>query len=280
MYKILRKKEFSPGIYAMDIEAPRVAKKALAGQFILLRVDEYGERIPLTIADYDRARGSVCIVFQVVGATTTLLAAKNEGEDIIDFVGPLGHPSEIQKLPGTMVVVGGGIGIAPIYPIARAMHEAGNKVIAIMGAKSKDILIMEEEMEKVVDEVLVTTDDGSYGRKGFVTNAVQDLVERGENIAQVTAIGPCIMMKSVADVTRALGIKTIVSLNPIMIDGTGMCGGCCVTVGTEAKFACVDGPEFDGHLVDFKGRMSRQCMYREMEEEGRAHLCRIGLGAK
>lgn len=280
MYKILRKKEFSPGIYAMDIEAPRVAKKALAGQFILLRVDEYGERIPLTIADYDRARGSVCIVFQVVGATTTLLAAKNEGEDIIDFVGPLGHPSEIQKLPGTMVVVGGGIGIAPIYPIARAMHEAGNKVIAIMGAKSKDILIMEEEMEKVVDEVLVTTDDGSYGRKGFVTNAVQDLVERGENIAQVTAIGPCIMMKSVADVTRALGIKTIVSLNPIMIDGTGMCGGCRVTVGTEAKFACVDGPEFDGHLVDFKGLMSRQCMYREMEEKGRAHLCRIGLGAK
>ena len=200
------------------------------------------------------------------------------GDCLLDFVGPLGRPSEIQKLDGTMVVVGGGIGVAPTYPIARAMKEAGNKVIAIMGAKTKDILIMEDEMKAVTDEVLVTTDDGSYGIKGFVTNAVQALVDRGEKIAQITAIGPVIMMKSVADATRDLGIHTVVSLNPIMVDGTGMCGGCRVTVGDETKFACVDGPEFDGHLVDFKGLMSRQRMYRDLEAEEKDHVCRIGLG--
>ncbi|WP_294149556.1 sulfide/dihydroorotate dehydrogenase-like FAD/NAD-binding protein [uncultured Selenomonas sp.] len=278
MFKILKKEELSPNVYAMEIDAPRVAKKAEPGQFIVLRVDEKGERIPLTIANFDRETGRILIVFQVIGASTMELAALNEGDSVLDFVGPLGRPSEIAKLDGTMVVVGGGIGVAPTFPIARAMKEAGNKVIAIMGAKTKDILIMEDEMKEVTDEIVVTTDDGSRGIKGFVTNAVQALVDRGEKIAQITAIGPVIMMKSVADATRDLGIKTVVSLNPIMVDGTGMCGGCRVTVGDETKFACVDGPEFDGHLVDFKGLMSRQRMYRDLEAEEKDHVCKIGLG--
>ena len=278
MFKILKKEELSPNVYAMEIDAPRVAKKAEPGQFIVLRVNEEGERIPLTIANFDRETGRILIVFQVIGASTMELAALNEGDDILDFVGPLGRPSEIGKLDGTMVVVGGGIGVAPTFPIARAMKEAGNKVIAIMGAKTKDILIMEDEMKEVTDEIVVTTDDGSRGIKGFVTNAVQALVDRGEKIAQITAIGPVIMMKSVADATRNLGIKTVVSLNPIMVDGTGMCGGCRVTVGDETKFACVDGPEFDGHLVDFKGLMNRQRMYRDLEAEEKDHVCKIGLG--
>ena len=278
MFKILKKEELSPNVYAMEIDAPRVAKKAEPGQFIVLRVNETGERIPLTIANFDRETGRILIVFQVIGASTMELAALAEGDDILDFVGPLGRPSEIAKLDGTMVVVGGGIGVAPTFPIARAMKEAGNKVIAIMGAKTKDILVMEDEMKEVTDEIVVTTDDGSRGIKGFVTNAVQALVDRGEKIAQITAIGPVIMMKSVADATRNLGIKTVVSLNPIMVDGTGMCGGCRVTVGDETKFACVDGPEFDGHLVDFKGLMSRQRMYRDMEAEEKDHVCKIGLG--
>jgi len=276
MFKILKKEEWSPSVFAMEIEAPRVARKAKAGQFIVLRVDEEGERIPLTIADFNRETGAVLIVFQVIGASTMKLAALEAGDAIVDFVGPLGQPSEIEKF-GTVVVVGGGIGVAPTYPIARAMKEAGNKVIAIMGAKTKDILIMEEEMKAVTDEVVVTTDDGSYGMKGFVTNAVQALVDRGEKIDQITAIGPVIMMKSVADATRDLGIRTIVSLNPIMVDGTGMCGGCRVQVGDETKFACVDGPEFDGHLVDFKGLMSRQRMYRDLESQEKDHVCNIGL---
>ena len=278
MFKILTKEELSPNVFSMDIDAPRIAKKAQAGQFIVLRVDEKGERIPLTIANFDRQQGTVNIVFQVIGASTMELAALNAGDSIVDFVGPLGRPSEIKKFDGTVVVVGGGIGVAPTFPIARAMHEAGNKVIAIMGAKSKDILIMEKEMSEVVDEILVTTDDGSRGIKGFVTYAVDKLVKRGEKIAQITAIGPVIMMKSVADATKPLNIPTVVSLNPIMVDGTGMCGGCRVTVGDETKFACVDGPEFDGHLVDFKGLMSRQRMYRDLETVEKDHVCNIGLG--
>ena len=280
MFKILKKEELSPNVFSMDIDAPRVAKKAQAGQFIVLRVDEKGERIPLTIANFNRESGVVNIVFQVIGASTMALAAVEEGESIVDFVGPLGQPSEIEKFDGTVVVVGGGIGVAPTFPIARAMKEAGNKVIAIMGAKTKDILIMEDEMKEVTDEILITTDDGSRGIKGFVTYAVQELVERGEKIAQITAIGPVIMMKSVADCTRELGIHTVVSLNPIMVDGTGMCGGCRVQVGDETKFACVDGPEFDGHLVDFKALMSRQRMYRDLEAEETEHICNIGLGRK
>ena len=241
MFKILSKEELSPNVFAMDIEAPRVAKKAQAGQFIVLRVDEKGERIPLTIANFNRDTGVVNIVFQVIGASTMALAALNAGDSLLDFVGPLGKPSKIKKFNGTVVVVGGGIGVAPTFPIARAMKEAGNKVIAIMGAKTKDILIMEAEMQAVTDEIMITTDDGSRGIKGFVTYAVEELYKRGENIAQVTAIGPVIMMKSVADVTRKLAIPTVVSLNPIMVDGTGMCGGCRVTVGEEPKFSCVDG---------------------------------------
>ena len=278
MYRILKKQELSPGILEYDIEAPRVAKKALPGQFIVLRVNEEGERVPLTIADFDREKGIVTILFQVVGASTELLASLQEGDSILDFVGPLGQPSELSNHMGTVVFVGGGIGVAPVYPIARAAHELGNKVISILGAKTKDILIFEERMRAISDEVLITTDDGSYGIKGFVTNAIEELIKRGEKIDQVTAIGPGIMMKSVAEATRPYGIKTIVSLNPIMVDGTGMCGGCRVQVGEETKFACVDGPEFDGHLVDFHGLMARGRMYRTQEAKEKDHICNIGLG--
>ena len=278
MYRILKKQALSPGILEYDIEAPRVAKKALPGQFIVLRVNEEGERVPLTIADFDRERGIVTILFQVVGASTDLLASLKEGDSILDFVGPLGQPSELSDHMGTVVFVGGGIGVAPVYPIARAAHELGNKVISILGAKTKDILIFEDRMRAISDEVLITTDDGSYGIKGFVTNAIEELVKRGEKIDQVTAIGPGVMMKSVAEATRPYGIKTIVSLNPIMVDGTGMCGGCRVQVGEEMKFACVDGPEFDGHLVDFQGLMARGRMYRTQEAKEKDHICNIGLG--
>ena len=278
MYRILKKQELSPGILEYDIEAPRVAKKALPGQFIVLRVNEEGERVPLTIADFDREKGIVTILFQVVGASTELLASLQEGDSILDFVGPLGQPSELSDHMGTVVFVGGGIGVAPVYPIARAAHELGNKVISILGAKTKDILIFEERMRAISDEVLITTDDGSYGIKGFVTNAIEELIKRGEKIDQVTAIGPGVMMKSVAEATRPYGIKTIVSLNPIMVDGTGMCGGCRVQVGEETKFACVDGPEFDGHLVDFRGLMARGRMYRTQEAKEKDHICNIGLG--
>lgn len=278
MFKIVYKEELSPGIFHMDIEAPRVAKKARAGQFIVLRVNEEGERIPLTIADFDVEKGTITLIFQVLGASTMQLSALKEGESIVDFAGPLGQPSEISGDMGTIVCIGGGIGVAPVYPIARAMHEAGNKVISIMGAKTKDILIFEDKMRAISDEVIVATDDGSYGVKGFVTTALQQLVDRGEKINQVTAIGPGIMMKSVCDATRPLGIKTIVSLNPVMVDGTGMCGGCRVQVGDEMKFACVDGPEFDGHLVDFNNLMSRGRMFREQETVAKDHVCNIGLG--
>ena len=278
MYRILKKQELSPGILEYDIEAPRVAKKALPGQFIVLRVNEEGERVPLTIADFDREKGIVTILFQVVGASTELLASLKEGDSILDFVGPLGQPSELSDHMGTVVFVGGGIGVAPVYPIARAAHELGNKVISILGAKTKDILIFEERMRAISDEVLITTDDGSYGIKGFVTNAIEELIKRGEKIDQVTAIGPGVMMKSVAEATRPYGIKTVVSLNPIMVDGTGMCGGCRVQVGEETKFACVDGPEFDGHLVDFRGLMARGRMYRTQEAKEKDHICNIGLG--
>ena len=223
MFKILKKQELSPGIFHYDIEAPRVAKKAQAGQFIVLRVDEDGERIPLTIADFDREAGTITLIFQVVGASTKMLAAKNEGDSIVDFAGPLGQPSEIHENMGTIVCIGGGIGVAPVYPIARAMHEAGNKVISIMGAKTKDILIFEDKMRAISDEVLIATDDGSYGVKGFVTTALQQLVDRGEKIDQVTAIGPGVMMRSVVEATRPLGIKTIVSLNPVMVSWSFSC---------------------------------------------------------
>ena len=276
--KILKKEMLSPDVFRFDVEAPRIAKKTQPGQFIILRVNEEGERIPLTVADFDRERGIITIIFQVVGASTELLAALEEGDEILDFVGPLGQKSEIEPGLGTVVCIGGGIGVAPIYPIARGMHEAGNKVISIIGARSKELLIMEKELRAASDETIVTTDDGSYGIEGFVTAALEQLVDYGEKIDLVYAIGPVVMMKSVADATRPLGIKTIVSLNPIMVDGTGMCGGCRVQIGSETKFACVDGPEFDGHLVDFEGLRERQDMYRDQEAEGKDHICRIGLG--
>ena len=278
MFTILEKEQLSPGVFRFVIEAPRVARKAKPGQFIIVRVNEQGERIPLTIADFDRAEGTITIIFQVMGASTQLLSELDAGEAVLDFVGPLGKPSDVAEGIGTVVCIGGGIGVAPVHPIARAMKEAGNKVISIMGARSKDILIMEKEMQAASDEVIITTDDGSYGIKGFVTTALQSLVERGEKIDRVYAIGPVVMMLSVVNATRPLGLKTIVSLNPIMVDGTGMCGGCRVQVGDEVKFACVDGPEFDGHLVDFAGLRSRQGMYRSQEAEAKDHICRIGLG--
>ncbi len=276
--KVLRKELLSEGVYRFDVDAPRLAKKTQPGQFIILRVNEEGERIPLTVADFDREKGVITIIFQVVGASTELLASLKEGDEILDFVGPLGKKSEIEPGLGTVVCIGGGIGVAPIHPIARGLHEAGNKVISILGARSKDLIIMEKEMRAASDEVIVTTDDGSYGIEGFVTAALEQLVDYGEKIDLVYAIGPVVMMKSVADATRPMGIKTIVSLNPIMVDGTGMCGGCRVQVGNETKFACVDGPEFDAHLVDFIGLRERQDMYRDQEAEGKDHICRIGLG--
>lgn len=278
MFKVLYKQELSPGIFDMDIEAPRVAKKAKAGQFIVLRVNEEGERIPLTIADNDPGTGAIKLIFQVVGASTMQLAAKEAGDSIADFVGPLGQPSIVKPGMGTIVMVGGGIGVAPCYPIAKAMHEAGNKVIGVLAAKTKDILIFEERMAKVCDEIVICTDDGSKGIKGFATGAIQMLHERGEKMDQVTAIGPSVMMRSIVEATRPLGIHTVVSLNPVMVDGTGMCGGCRVKVGEETKFACVDGPEFDGHLVDFDNLMSRSRMYRDQEAVEKDHVCNIGLG--
>ena len=278
MFTIRKKQLLSPGVYRYEVDAPRVAEKTQPGQFVILRTHEEGERIPLTVADFDREKGVLTLIFQVVGASTELLAQMKEGDAILDLVGPLGQKSHIASGLGTVVCIGGGIGVAPVYPITRGMKEAGNRVISIIGAKNRDILIMEKEMRAASDETLVTTDDGSYGIKGFVTTALKELLTRGERIDLVYAIGPVVMMKSVADVTRPLGIKTIVSLNPVMVDGTGMCGGCRVQVGGETKFACVDGPEFDGAIVDFAGLQARQGMYREMEARAREHVCRIGLG--
>ena len=262
--KVLKKELLSPKLYRFDVEASRIAKKTQPGQFVILRVNEEGERIPLTVADFDREKGTITLIFQEVGASTELLAQLEPGEEILDFVGPLGQKSEIEPGIGTVVCIGGGVGIAPVYPIARGMKQAGNKVISILGARNKDILIMEEEMRAISDEIFITTDDGSYGVKGLID--------------RIYAIGPVVMMKSVVEATRPLGVKTIVSLNPVMVDGTGMCGCCRVEVGGETKFACVDGPEFDGHLVDFDGLRARQAMYREMEAREKDHVCRIGLG--
>lgn len=275
MYKILKRKVLHDGILQFTLEAPFIAKKAQPGQFVVLRVNEYGERIPLTIADFNREEGTIDIIFMVIGASTTMLSKLNEGDSILDLVGPLGKKTDIRPGMGTVVCIGGGIGVAPIYPIVRGMREAGNHVIAIMGAKNKDILILKDEMEKVADEVIVTTDDGSFGIKGFVTTALQQLIDKGVDISEVVAIGPVIMMKTVADTTRPYNIKTVVSLNPIMVDGTGMCGGCRVQVGNKIKFACVDGPEFDGHLVDFTNLMERQRMYRPQEAVEKDHICRL-----
>lgn len=271
MYKILVKKQLAPSVQLFEVEAPLIAKKAQPGQFVILRIDEEGERIPLTIADFNREAGTITIIFQEVGASTIELGLLNEGEFLLDLVGPLGKATHIEKM-GTVVCVGGGIGIAPVYPIARGMKEAGNEVISIIGARTEDILIYEEEMAAVSDELIITTDDGSKGRKALVTQPLKELLDSDKNISLVVAIGPVIMMKFVAETTRPYGVPTVVSLNPIMVDGTGMCGGCRVSVGNENKFACVDGPEFDGHKVDFDVLMSRQRMYKPHEKEHSEHV--------
>jgi ferredoxin--NADP+ reductase len=270
MYEILEKKVMSDTVKLMKIKAPMVAKKALAGQFIILRIDEEGERIPLTIADYDRKKGTITIIFMEVGKTTKQLGTMKVGDKLLNFAGPLGVASEIEKY-GTCVMIGGGVGIAPLYPVVRELKKAGNYVISILGARNKNLLMLEKEIEEFSDELHICTDDGSKGKKGFVSNVLQELIDSGKKIDIVWAIGPVIMMKVVADLTKKYNIKTMVSLNPIMVDGTGMCGGCRVTVGGEIKFACVDGPEFDGHKVDFDNLMLRNRRFLKEEE----HACKI-----
>ncbi len=278
MFKILRKKALNDSVVLMDIDAPLIAKKAQAGQFIIFRVDEYGERVPLTIADYDRDKGTVTIIFQTVGNSTKMLAQLNEGDYILDFVGPLGVASHFENVKKA-VVVGGGVGCAIAYPQAKKLHNMGVEVDMIAGFRSKDIVILEDEMKAVSDNFILTTDDGSYGKKGFVTNALQELIDAGNKYDIVVAIGPIPMMKFVCKVTEPYNIKTVVSLNPIMIDGTGMCGGCRVTVDGKTKFACVDGPDFDGHKVDFDELMRRNSFYQKDE---RSKECRLlgGNGGK
>lgn len=265
---ILKKHEIAPAIHLMDIKAPRVARKVMPGQFAILRIDECGERIPLTIADFDAPSGTITLIFQEVGKTTYQLAALNAGDSITDVTGPLGNPSQIEKL-GTVVCVGGGVGIAPVFPIVRAMKSAGNRVISIIGARSADLLFWEDRMAAVSDELQIATDDGTKGHHGFVTDIVQSVLERGgdADVDRVIAIGPPVMMRAVAGITGMFGVKTVVSLNSIMVDGTGMCGACRVLVGGETKFACVDGPEFDAHEVDFTLLMKRLAMYLPEERE-------------
>ena len=275
MYKIVRKKDLNSAVCLLEIEAPFVAKKAKAGQFIIFRIDEMGERVPLTIAGYDRKKGTVTIIFQKVGFSTIALGNMNEGDYIQDFVGPLGKPSEVEGHK-KVCVVGGGVGCAIALPTAQAFKEAGAEVDVIVGFRSKDIVILEDEFRAASDNMYLMTDDGSYGEHGFVTVKLQQLLEAGNQYDCVLAIGPIPMMKFVSKTTEPFGVKTMVSLNPIMIDGTGMCGGCRVTVGGETKFACVDGPEFDGHQVDYAELMSRNATYREREAEvTETHTCRM-----
>ncbi len=274
MYRIIRKKELNPTVTLMEIEAPRVAKKAEPGQFIILRVSENGERIPLTIADFNREKGTVTIIFQIVGATTEELNHKEEGEFICDFVGPLGRATNT-KGKKKVAVVGGGVGCAIGYPVAKKFFEEGTEVHAIIGFRNKDLVILEEEFKKVSSKLVIMSDDGSIGKKGLVTDALRELVEGGEKYDEVITIGPLIMMKFVCSLTKEYGIKTIASMNPIMIDGTGMCGGCRLTVGGETKFACVDGPEFDGHLIDFDEAMARSTMYKPFERKKHEDTCNL-----
>ena len=285
MALIQHKRRLNPTVTLMEVSAPLIAKKAQPGQFIILRVDEHGERIPLTISDYDRERGTVTIIFQKVGLTTELLDRLEEGDDILAFVGPLGTPTDLldREHPGLelgpvkrVAVIGGGVGCAIAYPQAKYLHARGVEVDVIAGFRSKDIVILEEEFKKACDHFNLTTDDGSCGEKGLVTDKLKTLIDSGIHYDAVIAIGPIIMMKFVCKTTEPYGIKTLVSLNPIMIDGTGMCGGCRVSVGGEMKFACVDGPDFDGHKVDFDELMTRNRAYQEREAETRrTHACRL-----
>ena len=274
MYKIVRKKDLNSAVCLLGIEAPFVAKKAKAGQFIIFRIDDKGERVPLTIAGYDREKGTVTIIFQKVGFSTIALGNLNEGDYIQDFVGPLGKPSEVEGHK-KVCVVGGGVGCAIALPTAQAFKEAGAEVDGIVGFRSKDIVILEDEFRAASDNMYLMTDDGSYGEHGFVTVKLQELLEKGNQYDCVLAIGPIPMMKFVSKTTEPFGVKTMVSLNPIMIDGTGMCGGCRLTVGGETKFACVDGPDFDGHLVDFDEAMARGNMYRDFERHQHEETCNM-----
>jgi ferredoxin--NADP+ reductase len=274
MYKILTKKILNPTVTLMEVDAPMIAKKAEPGQFIILRVDAEGERIPLTIADFDREKGTITIIFQIVGATTEKLNHLEEGEFIHDFVGPLGVPSHTEDLK-KVAVVGGGVGCAIAYPIAKKLHHLGAEVHSIVGFRNKDLVILEDEFKAASDVMKLMTDDGSHGEKGLVTNALEELIKAGNQYDEVIAIGPLVMMKFVCKLTKEYGIKTVVSMNPIMIDGTGMCGGCRLTVGGETKFACVDGPDFDGHLVDFDEAMERGTMYKEFETRKREEVCNL-----
>jgi len=280
MAKILKKDVLSENIVRMDIEAPEIARKRKAGQFVILRIHEKGERIPLTIVDSNPERGVVTIIFQVVGHTTALLSTLSKGDEILDFQGPLGNPTEVEMF-GHVVCIGGGVGVGVIYPITKALKERGNRVTSIIGARTKGLLILEQEIAGVSDHLIVMTDDGSYGTPGFVSHALKNLIEGGEKIDRVFAIGPVPMMKAISECTRPYGIKTIVSLNAIMVDGTGMCGACRVSVGGETRFTCVDGPEFDGHEVDFDLLMKRLRMYcREERISYERDQCRCGHGGK
>jgi glutamate synthase (NADPH/NADH) small chain len=280
MNEIVEKRDLAPSLTLFKLYVPDIAKKVKAGQFVVLRADDYAERIPLTVAEFDRKAGLITVIFQAVGSSTQKMAKYEKGQTLLDVVGPLGRPSHIENF-GTVVCVGGGVGVAPVLPIAKALFEAGNKVISIIGARTKEMLILEDEMKAVSTELYVTTDDGSYGHHGFVTDVLKQLIEKGEKIKEVVGIGPVVMMKAVSDVTRPHSISTVVSLNTIMVDGTGMCGCCRATIGGETKFVCVDGPEFDGHQVDFKELIARQKMYNR--EERRAmwdHQCKLEFQAK
>ena len=274
MFKIVEKTPLNPTVTKLVIEAPLVAKKAQPGQFIIVRAKEDSERIPLTVADFDREAGTVTIIFQIVGAGTMELNTLQEGESVHDFVGPLGRPSELEGIK-KVAVVGGGVGCAIAYPTAKRLHELGAEVHSIVGFRNKDLVILEKEFEAVSDRMARMSDDGSWGEKGLVTNALEALIKEGNQYDEVIAIGPLVMMKFVCKLTKEYGIKTTVSMNPIMIDGTGMCGGCRLTVGGETKFACVDGPDFDGHLVDFDEAMHRGTMYKEFEAHAREEACNL-----
>ena len=271
MYRVVKKRLLAPVIALLEIEAPAVAAKVEPGQFVIVRVNELGERIPLTVMDFDREKGTITIVVQDVGYSSCLICAMKEGDEFQDFVGPLGVATEIENY-GTVVCVGGGLGNAPIYPIARALKAAGNHVITVIGSRTADLLILEDELTEASNEVVVATNDGSKGVTGFVTDGLAHVLNQRNDVKMIWAIGPMVMMKAVADFTRPLGIKTIVSMNPIMVDGTGMCGACRISVGNETKFACVDGPEFDGHLVDFDLAMKRLAFYKDEEHRAKARL--------
>lgn len=265
MFKILKKEALASTLSKFVIEAPFIARKRKAGNFVIVRATETGERIPLTIVDSDNESGTITLIVQAIGKTTNIMVGMKEGGYFLDVVGPLGHPTPIDNY-GTVVCIGGGVGTAEVYPIAKALKDSGNTVLGIIGARSKDLVILENEMSAVCDELVVTTDDGSYGQKGFVTDALKDIMEKNKELQGVYAIGPIPMMRAVAETTRADKIKTYVSLNPIMMDGTGMCGACRVTVNGEMKFACVDGPEFDAHIVDFDELIARNKTYEDLEQ--------------